>query len=84
MHMPDAVSSMEWLPPIMGTGFLGSYLYLVGVSAMAGAGVDARHINVGGQIHTSLTAVDMIMTGAEARAEMAAALRAYFGATVPL
>ncbi len=51
-------------------------------AAMAAAGVDAKHINAEGQIHTSLTAVDMIMTGAEARVEMAAALRGFFGSTV--
>ena len=52
-------------------------------SALVEAGVEVSHFNAVGQIHTSLTAVDMIVTGAEARAEMGAALQAFFGATVP-
>ena len=50
--------------------------------AMAAAGVDVRHLTSRGQIHTSLTAVDMILSGAETRAEMAIALRQFLGASV--
>jgi cation diffusion facilitator CzcD-associated flavoprotein CzcO/acetyl esterase/lipase len=52
-------------------------------AALAEAGVEVGHVEAEGQIHTSLTAVDMIMTGAGARVEMMAALRGFFGGTVP-
>ena len=51
--------------------------------AMAAAGVPVEHVSCRGHIHTSLTAVDMLPTGAEPRARMAAALRQFFGAPVP-
>ena len=51
--------------------------------ALTAAGVDVRHLRARGHTHTSLTAVDMILSGAGIRAEMAAALRQFFGATVP-
>ena len=51
--------------------------------AMAAAGVDVRHLPCRGHIHTSLTAVDVILSGAGARAEMGAALRRFFGASMP-
>ena len=51
--------------------------------AMASAGVPVHHLACRGQIHTSLTAVDMLPSGAGARAEMGAALRQFFGANVP-
>jgi len=46
--------------------------------AMAAAGVKVRHLPCRGQIHTSLTAVDMILSGAGARAEISAAIRQFF------
>jgi len=51
--------------------------------ALAAAGVPVRHVQARGHIHTSLTAVDMVLTGAEVRAEMADGLRSFFGARVP-
>jgi acetyl esterase/lipase len=51
--------------------------------ALSAAGVEARHLPCRGQIHTSLVAVDMIISGAYARAEMGDALRRFLGATVP-
>jgi cation diffusion facilitator CzcD-associated flavoprotein CzcO/acetyl esterase/lipase len=48
--------------------------------ALAAAGVPVRHVMCAGQIHTSLTAVDAIVTGAGAREEMGRALRQFFGA----
>jgi len=50
--------------------------------AMAAAGVQVRHLPCRGQIHTSLTAVDMVISGAAARAEMGAALQQFFGGGV--
>ncbi len=46
--------------------------------ALASAGVDARHISLRGQIHTSVPAVDMILSAGAARAEIGAALRRFF------
>jgi acetyl esterase/lipase len=51
-------------------------------AALAAAGVDARHLPCRGQIHTSVPAVDMILSAAGARAEIGAALRAFFAASV--
>jgi len=51
--------------------------------AMAAAGVEVRHRPCRGHIHTSLTAVDMILSGAPIREEMGGALRRFFGASVP-
>jgi acetyl esterase/lipase len=45
--------------------------------ALSAAGVDARHLPCRGQIHTSLTAVDIVISGAPARVEMGAALRRF-------
>jgi len=46
--------------------------------AMAAAGVAVNHLPCRGQIHTSLTAVDIILSGAAARAEISAAIRQFF------
>jgi cation diffusion facilitator CzcD-associated flavoprotein CzcO/acetyl esterase/lipase len=51
--------------------------------AMAAAGVPVRHLPARGHVHTSLTMVDVILSGAPVRAEMADALRQFFGASVP-
>jgi cation diffusion facilitator CzcD-associated flavoprotein CzcO/acetyl esterase/lipase len=51
--------------------------------ALAAAGVPTKHIRARGHTHTSLTMVDVIVTGADTRADMAAALREFFGASVP-
>jgi acetyl esterase/lipase len=48
--------------------------------ALSAAGVDARHLPCRGQIHTSLHAVDVILSGAGAREEMATALRRFLAA----
>ena len=39
--------------------------------ALAAAGVPVRHIRARGHIHTSLTMVDVVISGAPVRAEMA-------------
>jgi acetyl esterase/lipase len=51
--------------------------------ALAKAGVDVHHLSNRGQIHTSLTSVDIIRSGAAARAEIAAALRRFFEGAAP-
>jgi acetyl esterase/lipase len=50
--------------------------------AMAEAGVEVRHLAARGHIHTSVTMVDVVLSGAPVRAEMAAGLRSFF--TVPV
>jgi acetyl esterase/lipase len=48
--------------------------------ALAEAGIASRHLPCRGHIHTSLVAVDLIISGAAVRAEIAAALRGFLGA----
>jgi cation diffusion facilitator CzcD-associated flavoprotein CzcO/acetyl esterase/lipase len=50
--------------------------------ALAAAGVPVRHLQCEGQTHTSLGAVDIVVTGAYARAGMADALRDFFAAGI--
>ncbi len=52
--------------------------------ALSAAGVDVRHHACRGHIHTSLTAVDVVLSGAPIRAEMAAAVRGFVEAAVPV
>ncbi len=47
-------------------------------AALAAAGVDVTHVQCRGHIHTSLTAVDMIISSAPIRARMADAISAFF------
>ena len=47
--------------------------------ALAAAGVPTRHLVAAGHTHASVTAVDMLPSGVPVRAEMAAALRRFFG-----
>ena len=49
--------------------------------ALAAAGVPSRHVAARGHTHTSLTMVDVVVSGAPIRAEMARALRGFFAAT---
>ena len=50
--------------------------------ALAAAGVETRHLACAGLVHTSITAVGMITSAADARVEIAAALRQMLGARV--
>ncbi len=52
--------------------------------ALAAAGVPARHLPARGHIHTSLTMVDVVVSGAPVRAEMGEALQAFFPTQVPV
>ena len=52
--------------------------------ALAAAGVPVRHIRARGHIHTSLTMVDAVISGAPVRAEMAAALGSFRPAPVQI
>jgi cation diffusion facilitator CzcD-associated flavoprotein CzcO/acetyl esterase/lipase len=51
--------------------------------ALAAAGVPVRHIRARGHIHTSLTMVDVVISGAPVRAEMTEALASLWSAPVP-
>ncbi len=51
-------------------------------AALAEAGVPVQHIRARGHIHTSVPMVDVVLSGAFVREEMAAALRAFFPAAV--
>ncbi len=55
--------------------------YAVGLAA---AGVPVRHIRARGHIHTSLLAVDLMLSGAPVRAGMVDALRSALGSSVSL
>jgi acetyl esterase/lipase len=48
--------------------------------ALSAAGVPARQVTARGHTHTSLTMVDVVVSGAGIRAEMGHALRGFFGA----
>jgi acetyl esterase/lipase len=56
--------------------------------ALLAAGVPVRHIRARGHIHTSLTMVDAVISGAPVRAEMAQALASFLpdrsGADAPM
>jgi cation diffusion facilitator CzcD-associated flavoprotein CzcO/acetyl esterase/lipase len=52
--------------------------------ALAAAGVPVQHIAARGHTHTSLTMVDVVISGAKVRAAIADALRQFFGASVPI
>ena len=51
--------------------------------ALAAAGVPSRHVTARGHTHTSLTMVDVVVSGAALRAEMAGALRGFFEPVAP-
>ena len=50
--------------------------------ALAAAGVPVRHIRARGHTHTSLTMVDVVISGAPVRAEIAEALDSFRTAPV--
>ena len=50
--------------------------------ALSVAGVAVNHIRARGHLHTSVGMVDMIISGVPIRAEMGAALKGFFGASV--
>ncbi len=50
--------------------------------ALAAAGVEVTHLPQRGHIHTSLAAVDMVISGGQARVEMGQALRRFAGSAV--
>jgi acetyl esterase/lipase len=51
--------------------------------ALTAAGVPTRHLSARGHVHNSLPMVDVVVSGAALRAEIADALRSFFPAPVP-
>src|SRR3954454_8496635 len=51
--------------------------------SLTDAGVPVRHIRARGHTHTSLTMVDMVLSGAPVRAEIAEAVRGFFKQAAP-
>ncbi len=52
-------------------------------AALEQAGVPVTHLQARGHTHTSLTMVDVVLSGAPIRAQMAEGLRQFFDASVP-
>jgi cation diffusion facilitator CzcD-associated flavoprotein CzcO/acetyl esterase/lipase len=50
--------------------------------ALAAAGVPVQHLSARGHTHTSVTMVDLVLSGAPVRAQMGGALRGFFQAQV--
>ena len=50
--------------------------------ALTAAGVPVHHLPARGHIHTSLPMVDVVLSGADVRAQMAEVMRGFFPATV--
>ncbi|MDX6233167.1 MAG: hypothetical protein QOH68_2171, partial [Nocardioidaceae bacterium] len=74
--LPSAVVVTGELDPLRDEG--AAY-----AEALAAAGVPVEHIAARGHIHTSLTAVDMLPSGAPVRAQIAEALRRLLSLSVP-
>jgi cation diffusion facilitator CzcD-associated flavoprotein CzcO/acetyl esterase/lipase len=51
--------------------------------ALASAGVSVQQLDARGHIHTSLAMVDVVLSGADLRAQVGEAIRGFFLATVP-
>jgi acetyl esterase/lipase len=54
------------------------------VEALQAAGVDARHLRARGHIHTSIGSVDVIVSSAPLREEIAAAIQGFLPAAAPV
>jgi acetyl esterase/lipase len=83
---PLRAASLEGLPPAVVVTCEFDPLRDEGAAyaeALAAAGVEVRHLAARGHIHTSLTMVDVVISGAPVRAEIAAELRRLLGAAVP-
>jgi acetyl esterase/lipase len=52
-------------------------------AALAAAGVPVRHVHARGHTHTSLTMVDVVISGASVRAALAEHVRRLFTAAYP-
>ncbi len=80
---PLQAASLAGLPPAMVVVSEFDPLRDEGVAyarALSGAGVNVDHHVARGHIHTSITAVDMLPSGAVVRELMATAVRGFFGA----
>jgi cation diffusion facilitator CzcD-associated flavoprotein CzcO/acetyl esterase/lipase len=83
---PLRAASLEGLPPAVMVTAEFDPLRDEGdayAAALAAAGVPVTHLRARGHTHTSLTMVDVVISGAPVRAEMAAALRSLFPSLAP-
>ena len=86
MASPLRAESLRGLPPAMVVTCEFDPLRDEGdayADALAAADVPVRHLRCRGQIHTSLVAVDLLISGAAARSEMGDALTGFLGVGVP-
>jgi acetyl esterase/lipase len=75
-NLPPAVVETGEFDPLRDEG-------IAYAEAMAAAGVPVTQVFARGHTHTSVTMVDMVISGAPVRAEIAEALRDLFTAAVP-
>ena len=75
-HLPPAVVVTAEFDPLRDEGT--AY-----AEALAAAGVPVRHVRARGQVHTSLTMVDVVLSGAPVRAEATEDLWSFFRVPVP-
>jgi acetyl esterase/lipase len=83
---PLRASDLSGLPPALVVTAEFDPLRDEGVAygeALVAAGVPVRQLSARGHIHTSVPMVDVVLSGAPVRAEMAEALRGFFPARVP-
>jgi cation diffusion facilitator CzcD-associated flavoprotein CzcO/acetyl esterase/lipase len=83
---PLRASDLSGLPPALVVTAEFDPLRDEGVAygeALVAAGVPVRQLSARGHIHTSVPMVDVVLSGAPLRAEMAEALRGFFPARVP-
>lgn len=71
LHLPPALVVTSQFDPLHDEG-------VAYAEAMANAGVAVRSLDCRGHIHTSFSMVDMVLSGAEVRTEMASALKGFF------
>jgi acetyl esterase/lipase len=74
-NLPPAVIVTSEFDPLRDEG-------IAYAKALAAAGVPVQHIAAHGHLHTSLTMVDIVLSGAAVRTEMARGLQGFFPALV--
>jgi acetyl esterase/lipase len=75
-NLPPAVIVTSEFDPLRDEG-------IAYAEALEAAGVPTRHVFGRGHTHTSITMVDVVLSGVAVRAEMGQALREFFKTVVP-